>query len=146
MEPPLNARFATPAMQLLAQELKEFPRWWPVLTDWLPRFDGFLAELECDPERAIDDSPALQIVKALQDKNAPRPQNDLEMACLIAHCPFNGWRARFEQTPYRWNPLYQSFNEFRTTLDRVCICYQVTPDMPSITSGWLLGMLYLQNR
>lgn len=145
MESPWNTRLETPAMQLLAIELKDYPLWWKVLASWLHRFDGFLAELECDPSLCIDDTPAQQILSALKDLEN-RPVTDQEMANLIAHCPFNGWRARFENTPFRWNPLFQSYGDFRATLDRSCACYEVEPDMAPVTAGWLLGMLFLQSQ
>lgn len=141
-EPQLNARFRTPAMAALAELLP--PEWWGVMADWLPRFDGFRAELECDENLAVDDTPALEIISALECQG--KCLSDPEIASLIASCAFNGWRARFANSPFRWSPLYQGFSEFRMTYDAPPICYEISPDMIPVTAGWLLGMLYLKKQ
>lgn len=127
-------------MAALAELLS--PVWWAVLMDWLPRFDGFQAELECDQTLIVDDTPALQIIHALNQRGTPNLDQDL--ALLIAGCPFNGWRSRISNTHIRWSPLCQSFKEFQKIYPAPPVCYEVDPDMIEITAGWLLGMLYLK--
>jgi hypothetical protein len=127
-----------------AQQLKDLvessadPLWWPVLCNWINRFDGWW-EHDRDEQR----NPAWAIAATALAKN-PLSADAHRNSLYLAHLPFNRWHAVTVGTTRKWNPLTASFGEFVEAADAAPIVTFLAPDFEDArlaeTASWLWSM------
>jgi len=111
------------------------PLWAAVVTNWLARFDGWWP---ADRSEARDPAYAMAL-EALH--RTPLRQDAPKTARFLARLPFNRWHAVTVSGEKKWDPLTQSFEEFKAACLPEPIVTFVAPDFSDRrldeTAHWL---------
>lgn len=139
-------------LQTLLQQ-HDLSDWWPILSQWLPNFDGWRATIEADedPGAWCEDGPATEVIERLRQYSQSSKQlvsmntrvDDLHFARDISHFDFMRRRARLTLSGRRWNSFEESYGEFSATEPgEVPHVFEHDPHGASVTMYWLLGRLF----
>jgi hypothetical protein len=124
---------------LKALVLEQQPLWWPVLDQWISRFEGWWVH-EHDESRDPAWAIACQVLR-----HDPLLTDAHRAAHFLAVLPFNRWHAA-TPTGRRWNPLNEPFAPFTARVMPEGVVTFVAPDFETMRSTDTMKWLWARWR